>query len=509
MRYVNSNDYLDNFIDEYINNLIINQNNGVTPDLQNLFSRKEYYELLYPVIELLKTSKDESITFLRKELFDRSNILENVSKIVDNGLTSGVEISMSTPNYKQNIIYGNTQDYVRNENGVFVSKPIAMKGDTIFDLASVTKLFTSLAILTILEDNKDFSLDDEVIKYCPQFKYLGGVTIYDLLTFRVPLMSDGRIDDAKDYDEACRRLFNMKINLKSAVLTPNGSPYTDMGAMILKFVVESYTKTDFYSYIKERILDKLSMKDTHVIVPDIDLKRCVNTDYAGIINSSGEVKIRSLHGVGNVYDDKARIMQQGFNGHQELSGHAGLFSTADDMSKLANSLIEGTVISEKLRNDMATNRTGRTYTDNDGNLKLRNYFGYLVYSKHPLSAAELWAPVSGRSLASAGWLGNYLGVDPLNGTSIFIGANKANARLTQIAPNQKNLLITRDDGISGINIDDNYFMINSSRYAWVKDDLLVRPCTSLLLQYRMLEDFYKLRNDKIEESVINLNQQKR
>lgn len=508
MTYINTNDYLDDFISEYINNLIIKQNTGVTPDLQNLFTKKEYYELLSPVIELLKTSKDESITYLRQELFSRSNILENVSTIVNEGLTSGVEITLSTPNYKQNIIYGNTQDYIRNSSGVFVPSPVAMQGDTIFDLASVTKLFTSLAVMTLLEDNEDFSLDDELVKYCPQFKYLSGVTIYDLLTFRVPLMSDGRIDEAKDYEEACSRLFNMKVNLKSAILTPNISPYSDMGAMALKFVVESYTKTNFYTYIKERILDKLSMKDTNVIVPVEDLKRCVNTDYAGTINASGELKIRPAHGVGNIYDDKARIMQQGPNGHQELSGHAGLFSTISDMSKLANALVEGTIIEENLRNEMATNRTGRTYIDSNGNLSLRNYFGYLVYSKHPLSKAELWAPVSGRSLASAGWLGNYLGIDPLNGTSIFIGANKANARLTQISQSQKDLLITKPNGISGINIDNNYFMVNSSRYAWVKDDLLVRPCTKLLLQYRMLEDFYQLKNNLFEESTINLNQQK-
>lgn len=509
MRYISSDDYLDNFIEEYINYLIKNQNTGVTIDLQNIFSKKEYYELLYPVIELLKVSKDEDIKILRKELFNRSNILENVSEIVDKGLTSGVEITMSTPNYKQDIIYGNTQDYIRDDNGVFIPKKVAMKGDTIFDLASVTKLFTSLAILTILEDNDDFSLDDKLVKYCPKFKYLDDITIYDLLTFRVPLISDGRIDLAEDYDEACKRLFNTKVNLKSAVLSPNGSPYSDIGPMILKFVVEAYTKMDFYTYIKERILDKLSMGDTHVIVPDIDLKRCVNTDYAGIINSSGDVYIREKHGVGNVYDDKARIMQKGPNMHHELSGHAGLFSTTDDMSKLSNSLIDGTIISEKLRDEMAMNRTGRTYMDNNGNLKLRNYFGYLVYSKHPLSAAELWAPVSGRSFASAGWLGNYLGIDPLNKTSIFIGANKANARLTQVALNQKDLLRVNSNGLSGINIDNNYFMVNSNRYAWIKDDLLVRPCTKLLLQYRMLEDFYKLNNDFVEENIVNLNYKKK
>lgn len=509
MRYINSDDYLDDFIEEYIDYLIKNQNIGVVGDLQNIFSKKEYYELLYPVIELLKTSRDDDIVSLRKELFVRSNIIENVSEIVDKGLTSGVEITMSTPNYKQNIIYGNTQDYIRDNNGVFIPKRVAMKGDTIFDLASVTKLFTSLSVLTILEDNDDFSLDDEIVKYCPQFKYLRGITIYDLLTFRVPLISDGRIDLAEDYEDACKRLFNTKVNLKSAVLTPNGSPYSDMGSMILKFVVEAYTKMDFYTYIKERILDKLLMKDTHVIVPDADLKRCVNTDYAGIINLSGEVCIREKHGIGNVYDDKARIMQQGPNMHYELSGHAGLFSTTDDMSKLSNSLINGEIISEKLRDEMAKNRTGRTYMDNAGNLKLRNYFGYLVYSKHPLSAAELWAPVSGKSFASAGWLGNYLGIDPLNKTSIFIGANKANARLTQVALNQKDLLIENDKGVSGINIDNNYFMVNSSRYAWVKDDLLVRPCTRLLLQYRMLEDFYKLHNDFVEENTINLNYKKK
>ena len=511
MTNISEDNYIDSFIDRYIDELIIKQNTGVSNDLKNIFSRKEYYELLYPVVETLKVSKDKSLAELRKELFDKSNIFEYVKSIVDKGLTSGVEINMSTNSFNQNIIYGNTQDYIRNESGIFIPNKVQMQGDTIFDLASVTKLFTSLAIMTILQDNKDFSLDDELVKYCPQFKYLKGVTIYDLLTFRVPLMSDGRIDDARDYDEACKRLFNMKVNMKSAVLTPNISPYSDMGAMALKFVVEAYTKIDFYSYIKERILDKLEMKDTHVIVPEYDLARCVNTDYTGIIDANGILRIRDEHGIGNVYDDKARIMQKGPNGKQELSGHAGMFSTTSDMNKLARSLIDSSIINENIRNEMATNRTGRTYMDDNGNLKLRNYFGYLVYSKHPLSQAELWAPVSGRSFASAGWLGNYLGIDPLNGTSLFIGANKANARLTQIAPKYKDLLSTREDGITGIkikNLDDDYFMVNSSRYAWVKDDLLVRPCTKLLIQYRMLEDFYNIDKTNTDKDIININKSK-
>ena len=60
-------------------------------------------------------------------------------------------------------------------------------------------------------------------------------------------------------------------------------------------------------------------------------------------------------------------------------------------------------------------------------------------------------------------------------------------------------------GIKIKNLDDDYFMVNSSRYAWVKDDLLVRPCTKLLIQYRMLEDFYNIDKTNTDKDIININ----
>ena len=60
-----------------------------------------------------------------------------------------------------------------------------MEEDTIFDLASTTKGFTAIAILKLLEMGLIDNLQDDIIKYAPQFENLKGITIYDLFSFRI------------------------------------------------------------------------------------------------------------------------------------------------------------------------------------------------------------------------------------------------------------------------------------------------------------------------------------
>lgn len=156
-------------------------------------------------------------------------------------MVPGMVFSYGTNNYKETVVIGNRQEVTIDKNGTLVPDLEKMTEDTIFDLASVTKLFTSLSILKLVENNI-IKLDDDIIKYAPEFKKMNGITIFDLLSFRVPLKTNGRIDNASSLEESVKKLFDIEIDTNST----NNRPYTDMGAMVLKYVIEKASGLKYY-----------------------------------------------------------------------------------------------------------------------------------------------------------------------------------------------------------------------------------------------------------------------
>lgn len=71
-----------------------------------------------------------------------------------------------TKNYRETVVIRNKQEFSLDLNGKLVPDVEKMPDDTIFDLASATKLFTSLSILKPVQ-NGTIKLDDEIIRYTP------------------------------------------------------------------------------------------------------------------------------------------------------------------------------------------------------------------------------------------------------------------------------------------------------------------------------------------------------
>lgn len=481
---------LDRFLDDYIEELLKRQNDTLFFEQKNLFTKKQYYELLKPVIEIISNNKDCSIEELRELIFKQSNIEENVYKLVkERELTPGLVFSYGTNNYQETVIYGNKQE-VEIQNGIMVPNIDIMTEDTIFDLASVTKLFTSLSIMKLLQWNM-INLNDEIVKYAPQFIYLKGVTIFDLLSFGVPVKTDRRIDSTDDREKAEQILFNIKINCSDN----NVRPYTDMGAMVLKYVIEAVTKMNYYDFLKQIILDEADMTDTYVQIPEDKLNRVANSNYDIKVNKSNIV-INTQNAKGIAYDKKAQVMGQKDG---ILSGHAGLFSTAKDMTNLGKKLINYVILPKELLEMMSTNRTGKVYYEGDIQ-KYIQYYGFLVYSKNPnLGHNELYEATSGKSFASAGWSGTQITIDPVNKIYFFLGSNRSHNRITYIDETRKNDIITNELGRKSMILPDSSEKIDTTRYSWERGSLIVKPAIRLLLQYKMLEDIFNIEKEKETE----------
>ncbi len=471
---------LDKFLEEYVNKLYNNSNVNMSIEQRNLYSKEKYYVLLKPVVELLKEYPDDTIQELRDKLFSLSEIESKLKDFIYlKKMTPGVVISYGTNDYKETIVVGNREE-VKLIDGKLVPSVSKMQEDTIFDLASITKLYTSISILKLVQKGL-ISLEDEITKYLPNFKNLKGVTIFDLLSFKVPLKTSKRIDLAKDYKEA----FSVLEDIEIGYLDTYDNPYTDMGAIVLKYVIEAVTKMPYYDFLDQEILKPCGLVDTHVLVPNYKLNRVASTRFGGNISKNGEF-LRDLSGkVGMPHDPKARILNQG---GQDLPGHAGLFSTASDMSNLAKSLINKEVLDNKYLEEMALNRTGKRIILGQ-EIKYIQYFGYLCYSKHPhLADSELFHAMSGKSFASGGFTGGQFTVDPMNEIYFYLGTNRVHNRV--VRDFSKNYQDIKDK--------DGTLVTNASRFTWERDEYLVHPCLELAIQFKMLEDFYKLCKEKID-----------
>lgn len=482
-------------IEKYIDKLYSNQNAGAMPEQQNLFAKKDYYDLLKTVIETVNENKDCSISELYQKLYEKSGVAKSVTDFIyKKEMAPGMVFSFGTMNHQETIILGNQQEVKLNSDGKIVPEVKEMTENTIFDLASITKLFTSLSILKLVEKGI-INLDDKITKYDDRFINLKNVSIFDLLSFGVPLKTTSRIDKALSKEEAEEILFNIEIDYNNN----NYHPYTDMGAMVLKYIIEKASSTNYYTFVEENILKKLNMTDTHVNIPKYKLDRVASTNLDYKFYKDGNVGISKFDN-GVAYDPKAQIMGQA-NGN--LSGHAGIFSTVPDIKKLAKGIINSDILNKKYIEMMAKNRTGKKYIEN-GEENYAQYLGFLCYSKNPIAySTEVYHALSGKSIASAGWTGPQLTIDPVNEIFLFMAANRSHNRASFIDKAWQDKVITEPSGRRFINFNGKE-IVDSTKFAWDRNDYVLYPTLKLALQYKMLEDIMnyhkteEIKNDEVK-----------
>ena len=409
--------YFNEWIKNYIKELIINQNETDTEECKNIYSINEYCNILYPALQIISANSDASIDELRYLLYKNSGIEEKVSDFINkSALAAGCNLSYGTKIFHETIVAGN-QSEVKYVDGKFEDDVVKMSDDSIFDLASTTKLFTSLSTLKLISLGK-LSLDTKVSDICPEFTGLYDITILDLMTLNYPFQTKGRVDDAKDAKEAEEVLHTMFVGTQKR--------YTDMGAMVLKYVIEKVSGMPLYEFIKENILVPANMTNTYASVPEDKIPYLAKTAYEVKYLENGPV--RSIFDDGMVHDPKARLLSS-----LGLAGHAGLFTSSKDMSNLACSLISKEIIPADLMVELAKNRTGERYINENGTATSTQYYGLLCYSKNPnVDDSEVHPALSGTAFASAGFTGTQFTVDQLNGIYSFLGSNRTHSRVTSV-----------------------------------------------------------------------------
>jgi uncharacterized protein YbbC (DUF1343 family) len=195
--------------------------------------------------------------------------------------------------------------------------------DTIYDIASLTKVVaTTPAIMKLYEQGK-VKLDDPVNAYLPEFQ--GGksnITIRNLLTHYSGLRPDLDIDPAwTGYETGIRKAL-----IDKAAGPPGQSfVYSDINFELLGEIVRRVSGQPLDQFAREQIFEPLGMRDTTFKPGASLIARIAPTE---IDASTG----KPWRGV--VHDPTARYMGG-------VAGHAGLFSTADDLARYAEMMLSG------------------------------------------------------------------------------------------------------------------------------------------------------------------------
>ena len=456
--------------DDIINGFLKRQNDTTDVLQRNKFSKEEYEKLLYSVLSVLNENKDASLEEIREKLYEQSGLEEILRDFYLTKLKApGAVISFGTDKHQDKFVIGNKQE-VDTIDGRF-SISIKPNGeDTIYDLASVTKLFTSVAVLQLV-GNSHISLSDKVKKYLPEFKNIGNLTIYDLLIY-APLITERRIDSADSFAEAEQILFGVRA--KTSREARSNDRYNDIAPMVLKYIVEKVTGIPFEMYVKENILDKAGMQNTFVKVPAIKYESIASNNFPITLLPGGGLNIDETIPLGYSSDKKAVVLGQPSG---KLPGHAGLFATCDDMVQFSKSLIDGTILQPELVREISKNRTQKDKALY-GDIKYNPSYGFLCNSKNhdPIFNTVSYA-LSGKSLSQSGWSGTYVAIDPLNNINLTLLSNRTHNRVISSDPNEKNRLASLG-------------LIDSSLYGFERK-VVTDACIRLAIQEKMLEEIFK------------------
>lgn len=198
---------------------------------------------------------------------------------------------------------------------------------TIYDLASVSKVVSTVTSIMLLLERGKLRLYDSVNSYLPRFRFKT-ITIWDLITHTSGLKADViAASKIKSIDELLNQIYNADLIYE----TNTKLVYSDIGFMLLGFIIEKISGMNLDMFAKEYIFKPLEMVDTCYNPSDLD--RCAPTEMRDDEIYKGFLR-------GKVHDEKAYILGG-------VAGHAGVFSTIMDLSHFIKMILDNGIYNGK------------------------------------------------------------------------------------------------------------------------------------------------------------------
>jgi CubicO group peptidase (beta-lactamase class C family) len=200
------------------------------------------------------------------------------------------------------------------------ARPIS--DESIFDVASLTKILATTTAIMQLAERKQLALHDKVFNFVPQLRRVpkDQITIFQLLAHTAGFPGG----------EPLPRHLNSRDEILESICSINllyppgtGRIYDDLGYILLGLIVESITGVTFDNYCQNEIFEPLGMSETMFVPPKALLGRIVPTE----IDADRGGLLRGI-----VHDKRAYLMGG-------VAGHAGIFTTARDLGKFSRSIL--------------------------------------------------------------------------------------------------------------------------------------------------------------------------
>jgi beta-N-acetylhexosaminidase len=364
-------------------------------------------------------------------------LYRKIDSIVNIGLTAkafpGCEIMAAR---KGIVIYQKTYGYQTYDHRTILNE------DDIFDLASLTKVTATLPGLMLLDSEDKFTPDETLGNYLPYFKHSnkGNIKMRDILAHQAGLTSwiPYWKNTVRTNGKFKRNIYKHEFETKYALEVAQGlyirnnyrkkifseikkSPigekkylYSDLGFIIAPDIIEILSSQKWNEFVKTNIFQKIGANDIifnpYKVYP---LSRIVPTEYDSLFRK------QLLHGT--VHDEGAAMLGG-------ISGHAGLFATANDLMKLmelyrrmgeygGEQLIGREVMQEYTRVQFPENNNRRGLGFDK---PLLNNSGVSQKEEYPAKSA------SPSSFGHSGFTGTFVWVDPAYDLTYIFLSNRVN-----------------------------------------------------------------------------------
>lgn len=354
---------------------------------------------------------------------DELNQLDDyINYEIAEGFPGAVLLIMHNGEIVKNTAYGNALVYDGLDT---LDTPQPMTTDTLFDLASVTKVYATTLAIMKLEDEGLLSTSDFVYEYLDEFdtEETSSITIEHLLTHTSGLNASHRFYDPDNkhgeefYSLDRATTVSLIPSLPLKYDTGTDSAYSDLGFIALGAVVEEITGMSLDVYVEDNIYKELGLSST--LYTPLD-KGFVPEDIAATerVGNTRDDKyewpdVRDYTLQGEVHDELAYYAMNG------ISGNAGLFSNAYELAIMSQMLLNDGIYGEqkffekdtveKFTTQSTLNERYCLGFDNSENNK--NYRRYSIFA-------------SAEAFGKTGWTGTNVLIDPEHHLVVVLLTNK-------------------------------------------------------------------------------------
>ena len=341
--------------------------------------------------------------------------IDSMAKLaIDSLMTPGLQILIAKDG---KVIYDKNFGYLTYKN---INK---VNGNTIYDVASLTKILVTLPIIMKLVEDGELSLDSKLKEIITDYKFSNkeDKTIKEILShnanlkswipfYKSTLDSVTGVPNLKYYNKNYSENFNIRVTdslylissftdsirntIKRSELNHDKYKYSDLPYYILKEYIENYYSSNLDYIINSQIYNKIGLTHTSYYPKTIN-----NLNNIAPSEIDDYFRFQEIRGV---VHDMGAAMQGG------LGGHAGLFSNANDVAKIMQMYIQnGSYGTDKFLEKSTIELFNFCYYCDDNNRRGVGFDKPQIEEDGPTCGC-----VSMNSFGHSGWTGTYTWADP-------------------------------------------------------------------------------------------------